>query len=267
MSLSGVFRLALVTILICSAPLTRADVLEDILERGTLRVGVSLFRPWTMETESGELIGSEIDLARQLASDIGVEPEFHVYVWEEIIAALQSGEIDLIAGGMAITPARALEVNFTRPYAESGVALAANTSRTRRIDSLVQLDSKGIVVAATADTLAAEVAQRVFRQAEVRLLRSSEEAERLVLEGAAHVYVASLPEAVFLALQHPDVLDLPLEDLLLASSEALAVHKGEQEWLNYLNAWIEARRADNWLAITRAYWFETIDWLDEVGSP
>ena len=97
--------------------LADADVLDDILDRGTIRVGVAEFVPWTIRTKSGELIGFEIDVAKKIASDMGVKPEFTVYEWEKIIPALQRGEIDVIAGGMAITPSRALQVNFSRPLA------------------------------------------------------------------------------------------------------------------------------------------------------
>ncbi|MEE8234530.1 MAG: transporter substrate-binding domain-containing protein, partial [Gammaproteobacteria bacterium] len=83
-----------------------ADILDDIIERGTLRIGVSLFVPWTMEDESGHLSGYEIDVTKKLAQDMSVKPKFIVYKWEDIIPALRKGEIDIIAGGMAITPAR-----------------------------------------------------------------------------------------------------------------------------------------------------------------
>lgn len=266
MLLTRMIRLVFLVPVLTAAVPAQADVMDDVLERGTLRVGVSLFAPWTMESQTGGLIGFEIDLADQLATDMGVEPDFHVYVWEDIIDALRNGEIDMIAGGMAITPARALRVDFTRPYAESGVGLAANISRTRRIDSLEDLDSDGVVITVTADTLANDVARRVFRNAELRVLSSNEEAESQLLDGSAHAYVASMPEVVFLALRHPDTVDLPLEDPLLASSEALAVRKGEQQWLNFLNAWIESRKADRWITATRNYWFRTLDWADQVAA-
>ncbi len=46
-----------------------ADALDDIIERGTLRIGVSLFVPWTMEDESGQLSGYEIDVSKKLAQE------------------------------------------------------------------------------------------------------------------------------------------------------------------------------------------------------
>ena len=55
-----------------------------------------------MKNKAGELIGFEIKVATKVADDMGVKPEFKVYIWDEIIPALQKGEIDVIADGMAI---------------------------------------------------------------------------------------------------------------------------------------------------------------------
>ena len=53
---------------------------------------------------------------------------------------------------------------------------------------------------------------------------------------------------------------------LVGYSEAMAVRKGEQEMLNFLNAWIEARTADKWIDTTRNYWFETMDWVADLSK-
>ena len=64
-------------------------MLDDILDKRTLRVGVAEFVPWTIKTKSGELIGFEIDVARKIASDMGVKPLLTVYDFEKLIPALQ----------------------------------------------------------------------------------------------------------------------------------------------------------------------------------
>lgn len=242
-----------------------ADVLDDILERGTIRVGVAEFAPWTLKTKGGELIGFEIEVATKVADDMGVKPEFKVYIWEDIIPALQKGEIDVIAGGMAITPARALQVNFSRPLATSGVGLATNTRMTRDIKSVRELDAADIVIVTVKDTFAASVAKMLFASAELKVFSTRDEAESEILEGRAHVYLASMPEAQFLALKYADVVDVPMAEPMIANSEALAVKKGEQQMLNFLNAWVTARQSDKWLPTTRDYWFATLDWTKDVA--
>jgi polar amino acid transport system substrate-binding protein len=246
------------------APQIHADVLDDVLDRGTLRVGVAEFVPWTMKTKSGELIGFEIEIARKIASDMDVTPEIKIYEWEKIIPALQNGEIDVIAGGMAITPGRALKVNFSRPLAESGVSLATNSERTQNITSLKELNSEAAVISVVAETFAHSVAKTFFDQAKIKVYPTSDLAEQEVLEGRAHVYLATVAEVNFLALMNPGKVDVPMSEPLVASREGLAVKKGEQELLNFLNAWVVAREADKWLGTTHQYWFNTIDWVADA---
>lgn len=238
-----------------------ADVLDEIIERGTIRVGVAEFTPWTMKTESGELIGFEVDLANKIAQDMGVKPELRVYEWDEIVAALQQGEIDIIAGGMAITPARALKVEFSRPTAESGIGLATNTAMTQNIATFSELNDSQIIITLVDKSHSAGVARALFNHAIIKTYPTVELAQREVLEGRAHAYLAGMPHARFLALQHSDKIDVPIATPLVAQSEAIAVRKGEQGLLNFLNAWVTARQTDKWLPTARDYWFETMDWV------
>ena len=258
--------LRLLPLLLLSIPnLAGADVLDDVLKRGSIRFGVAEFVPWTMKSESGELIGFEVDLARKLAKDMGVKPEFKLYPWDEVIPALQSGEIDVLAGGMSITAERALRVNFSRPTAESGVSIATNTSMTQEIKTLNDLNGPEITIAVVKDTLAYSVTETLFGRAKIKVFTNAAQAGQAVVDGEAHAYLASLTQARFLALNNSDKVDIPIEKPLLASREALAIRKGEQELLNFLNAWVTARRADQWIATTRDYWFETLEWTEDVA--
>lgn len=247
-------------------PLAQADVLDDILDKRTIRVGVAEFVPWTIKTKSGELIGFEIDVARKIASDMGVKPEFKVYEWDKIIPALQQGEIDIIAGGMAITPHKALQVNFTQPIATSGISIATNTNKTKGINSLRHLDDERVIIAVVADTLAYSVANTFFGNATIKVFADSSLAEKEILEDRAHAYLASVPEVNFLALKNKNTVDVPMAEPIMASSEGLAVKKGEQQLLNFLNSWIVANQTDKWLEVTRNYWFNTMDWVEDIRN-
>ena len=134
-----------------------------------LRIGVSLFRPWTMcvekqgnradkyplkmcdkqnsciRQESCELAGFEIDIAKRLAEDRGECPVFVEFEWKNAIKDLDSEKFDVIVAGMAVTAKRALEVWFSNPYATSGIGLAANIDSTKKMRSLNELKKKGYI--------------------------------------------------------------------------------------------------------------------------
>ncbi|MGI9435139.1 MAG: transporter substrate-binding domain-containing protein, partial [Geminicoccaceae bacterium] len=102
-----------------------ASMIEEIKQRGTLNVGLSTFVPWSMFSKDSELIGFEIDVAKRLAEDMGVEVEFVPTAWDGIIPALIAGKFDVVISGMTITTERNLTVNFTDAYAHSGMRLVA----------------------------------------------------------------------------------------------------------------------------------------------
>ena len=252
--------LATATSLICLVSQAHADTLDDILESGILKVGVSLFEPWTIKADSGELYGFEVDVANKLAEDMGVKAELKVYEWDDIIAALVEGEIDIIAGGMAITPGRALKVNFTRPYASSGITMATNMSITQNISSLEDLNQPDITFVAVTGTAAEKLVNRLFDNATKMEVKEAADAAKALLSGNVHAYVASSPQPEFLALQNAGKIDIPLSKPLLTYKAGLAVQKGQQEWLNFLNAWVTARDADKWLSASHKFWFGGLEW-------
>ncbi len=242
-----------------------ADTLDEIRERGSIRIGVSAFAPWTMERPVGGLAGFEIDVGEKIASDIGVSAEFRLVPLDDLIATLERGEVDMIAAGLAITPARALRVEFSRPYFRSGIAIATNTEMTREIASLGALDAPEITILSVAETMSAGLAHTLFPKADLRLVASADDAEAALVGGEAHALLASLPEARFLALRHPETIDLPLEEPLIGSAAGFAVQRGDHGLRAFLDAWIVAREADRWLSTTHNYWFESLDWADRVG--
>lgn len=255
--------LALLTSLILTPVSVLANALDAALQRGAVHVGVSLFEPWTLKDKDGDLIGFEIEVGRQLAADLGVDVKFLVYEWKDIIPALQKGEIDMIAAGMAITPKRALQLNFSQPYMSSGVTLAANLQKTKNVKSLSQLNSKDYTVISVAGTLAESVARNLFAESNHVIYGAAEEAEQALRQGKAHVFVTSIPKALALSLSYPDTVDYPLEKPLMGSKAGFAVRKGEQELLNFLNAWIVAREADGWLPLTYDRWFKSLHWRED----
>ena len=265
MRLSRFFHLfaALLMLFVVEA---QADSLDKILEKGTLRVGVTLFTPWTMQPKSAPLSGYEVDVANKLAYDMGVKAEFTTFKQEEVMQALARGEIDIIAAGLAITPLRALKINFSQPYANSGITLATNTKKTTNVKSLKELNQKQVQIAVVSKAIASEVVGNIFDKATIKAYKTGLEAERAVLTGKAHAYVASSPQPEFLALTHPGEIDIPLSKPLVSYKAGFGVRKGQQELLNYLNAWITARTADKWLPATHKYWFGSLDWKKGAGK-
>lgn len=244
--------------------LAAGSVLETIKKRGAMKVGMSTFVPWAMRDKNGELIGYEIDVAKRLAEDMGVKAEFVPTAWDGIIPALLAGKFDLIIGGMSITPERNLTVNFTQPYANSGIQLVANKELATGFKSLDDFNKPEVVLAVRRGATPATAAKRMMPKATLRQFDEDALALQEVLNGKAHAFVTSTPTPAFEALKHPDRLFLPIPEPFVQGAEGFALRKGDPDALNFFNNWILLRQQDGWLKERHDYWFKTRDWAGQV---
>ena len=239
---------------------SEASLLDEIVKRGTLKVGMSTFVPWAMKDKTGELIGFEIDVATRLAEDMGVEIEFVPTQWSGIIPALLTGKFDVIIGGMGIRPDRNLKVNFTIPYEYSGMSIVASRAVAPGYTSLEDFNKEGVVVTARLGTTAADAAKKYMPNAEHRLFDSETQAVQELLNGNAHALVASAPLPAFTAVENSGKLYLPIQGTFTMEPIGFALKKGDVDLLNYFNNWITVVDAEGWLAERNHYWFGTKDW-------
>ncbi len=243
--------------------LSAESVIETIKRRGAVKIGLSLFMPWTMRDRNGELIGFEIDVGRRLAEDMGVEAEFIPTAWDGIIPALISGKFDVIISGMSITPQRNLTVNFTRPYAYTGATIVANRRLTEGF-SLEDYNSPEVSFAVRRATLGAVVVVNTFPDAELLLFDDEVATMQEVLNGTAHATIASEPAPSSYARTYPDILHIPFDQLFDEQSEGFAVRKGDPDALNFFNHWIANHSRSGWLQERHDYWFKSDAWADQV---
>jgi len=247
-----------------TAEAAQGGAVEQVLQRGVLRVGFSTFVPWAMQDKKGEFIGFEIDVARRLARDMGVNVQFEPTQWSGIIPALLSGKFDIIIGGMGIQPQRGLKVNFTIPYEYSGMSLVADKAKAGGFSSLADFNTPGVILAIRQGTTAVDAAKKYMPKAQLRLFDQEAQTIQEVLNGRAHAVVASDPFPAFQALRYPDRLVLPLAEPFTKEPIAFAVRKGDPDFLNFLDGWIRMVTDEGWLAERHSYWFRTDAWKDQV---
>ncbi|MBW2487892.1 MAG: transporter substrate-binding domain-containing protein [Deltaproteobacteria bacterium] len=244
--------------------LVQESTVEQVIKRGTLRVGMSTFVPWAMKDKTGKLIGFEIDVARQLAADMGVKIEFVPTKWAGIIPALLTGKFDVIIGGMSVRPDRNLKVNFTLPYDYAGQSIVANKKMAAGFSRLEDFNRPDVTIAARLGSTAADAANKYMPAAQKKFFDDEAQVIQEVVNGRAHAAVASAPLPAFQAIKYPDQLFLPITGTFTKEPIGFAVRKGDFDTLNYFNNWIRVTEAKGWLAERKHYWFETKDWEDNI---
>ncbi|WP_170765041.1 transporter substrate-binding domain-containing protein [Ruegeria lacuscaerulensis] len=245
--------------------LSRESVIETIKQDGVIRIGLSLFVPWSMRDKNGDLIGFELDVGRKLAKDMGVEVEFVPTSWDGIIPALVSGNYDVIISGMSVTAQRNLTVNFTDPYAYSGLAIMANKQLTEGM-TMADLNSPDVTFTARRGATPAVVIAENFPEANLLLFDEDGASAQEVLNGNAHATMAAQPTPNREAGRNPETLVVIEGDLFDPRGEGFALRKGDPDAMNFFNNWIAQQWRSGWLEERHNYWFATEEWADQVAQ-
>jgi polar amino acid transport system substrate-binding protein len=95
----------------------RAQTIDAIKSADVLKIGSQVAQvPWGFTDASGKLTGFDIEIAELLAKDLGVKAEFTPVTPANRIAALLTGQVDVLAAVIGIFPDRQKVVLFSRPY-------------------------------------------------------------------------------------------------------------------------------------------------------
>lgn len=245
--------------------LSNESIIETIQKKKVIRIGMSTFVPWAMKDTKGELVGFEIDVAKKLAKDMGVEAEFVPTSWSGIIPALLTGKFDVIIGGMGITPTRNLKVNFSNPYDYTGMSIVAHKKKAQGFNSLDDFNKSSVTIAVRIGTTAEMAAKKYLPNANFKVFENESQALMELYLGRVHAVVASAPLPQFQALKHPDKLFLPLKDNFTKEPIGFALRKGDYDALNFFNNWILKMQTEGFLKERKDYWFNTRDWESQVG--
>lgn len=242
------------------APVMRpalVDTLATVRQRGTLRVGVVQVPPMVMLDRSSRYVGFSIDLARRLADDIGVRVEFVETSWSEVMAQLLERRTDVIITGLWLNVPRALVVNFTQPTASEALYLFAARGQGGQRRGLEPFNLPGTRIAVADDPAHLAAARSRFPRAQ--LLPTHDDPLTLLRSGRAQAAVLATlsPEAV-LASQRGRWY-LPSTEALSRTATAMAVRKGDHDFLAFLNTWLDIQRESGWLAERARHWSTSVE--------
>ena len=146
-----------------------------------LKAGGQDAKPWVLHDQN-ELSGVAVDLTRAVSKQIGVPIEYQPMVFADLIPAVDSGKIDIIATNMAITPEREQKVDFTSPYYNAlPEALVAQSSDATAYRTLADL--KGLPVGAQKGSIQLALLQKTGGFSEIKIYDSQKDAWEAVASG------------------------------------------------------------------------------------
>lgn len=119
------------------------STLEKIREQGYVTVGFANEKPYAYATETGQLTGLNVEIAREVLKALGIEEMQGVLTeFGSLIPGLKAKRFDMITAGMYLTPDRAKEVAFANPEYTIGGGLAVKAGNPHNLKSYFDIAAK-----------------------------------------------------------------------------------------------------------------------------
>ncbi|NLN14052.1 MAG: amino acid ABC transporter substrate-binding protein [Tissierellia bacterium] len=233
------------------------DTWNEIEERGTIIVGLDdTFVPMGFRDNNGNLIGFDVDLAKEAISRMGLEVEFQPIDWNLKEQELDSGNIDLIWNGYSISEERKEKVNFTKPYLDNKQIIVALSSSD--IETIDDLASRIVCTQNSSSALQAIESSGLkesFKDGEVILFDTYTEAFMDLEAGRVDVVVADEVLAKYYISERGEenykIVDGDFGD----EEYGVGVRKGDKTLLEKLNQALDEMKADGTAAEISEKWF------------
>ncbi len=205
-----------------------------------LVVGMDLtYPPFEYKNQAGEPEGVDVDIAKALSLELGLTLKIESLPFEGLIPALQSGKIDIAISAMTATPERAKSIDFSDPYAQTGICLLVG--KNSPVQSGEDLGKPGIVLTAKLATTGETYARQKFPGQKLTVLDDEVSCVREVVQGTADAFIYDQlsiyshykrNEATTRALLHP----------LKQESWAVGIKKGNDTMRLQVNAFLKKFR-------------------------
>ena len=171
--------------------------LNKVLDSGTLRVGTTGdFNPMSFkDPETREYMGHQIDAAKQLAADLGVEVEFVPTDWKTLINGIVADKYDIVMTGTSMTVSRAKAAGYTIPWGRTGYLPLARKGKADRFKSWEDLNNADVTIGYNLGTSFADFVKSRLPKAKRKEVDSPARDWQELLSGRVDVTISSTLEA------------------------------------------------------------------------
>lgn len=197
--------------------------------KGTLVMATNAeFPPYEFH-DGGEIVGIDVEIARAIATEMGMDFEIEDIAFDSIIPEVTSGKADFGAAGMTVTEDRKQSVDFSDPYATATqVVIVKDGSDIASVDDLTG-KTIGVQLGTTGDIYVGDVEDATVE----RYNKGFEAVQALTQDKVDAVVIDGEPAKVFV--EQNEGLKI-LDEAFTTEEYAICVKKGNTELLEGINA-------------------------------
>jgi cyclohexadienyl dehydratase len=244
--------IALITI---TAPVQAANVLQDVLSGGVLKVGTTGdWNPMTMkDPATNSYKGYDIDVMTELAKDLGVKLELVPTDWKTLVSGVTSGKYHM-TGSASVSPSRAKAAGYSNSYFSLATVPLTLTKNLDKFKDWADLDKSSVTVAATLGTTQEKQVKQFFPNAKYKIVEAPARDFQEVLARRADAHITSNVEAYKLIAKYPQMAIVPVSAPKAPTPIAMLLPQADQVWINYVNTWIALKTERGFFAELGRKW-------------
>lgn len=219
----------------------------EIVERGTLLVGTTGdYRPLSFCEPDGTYWGFGIEMAQEIAKNMGVEIAFVKTSWPTLTADVLAEPqlFDFAIGGITITDARRETMLMSEGYLTNGKTILCRASESGQYKSLADLDKPEVKVMVNPGGLNEKFANENLTHATIVVHQKNEEIPTLIAEGAADVMITEITEAPYYVKADPRLAAPLLNEPFTHGEIGVLMQKGQEDLLQVVNSTIQKMKSD-----------------------
>ena len=236
----------------CSLPIALAGHLEDIAERGTIRIGTTGdYIPMSyLNPETGEYEGIDAELSKLIADSLGVKIEYVPTTWPTLTADMMAGKFDIALCGISRNYNRAKLMEMSDAYGEGifGKTILCRKADAKKFKTISDLNRPEVRIMINPGGTNEKFARANLSDAKLIVHNENADIPRQIAEGNADVMITETVEAAQY-IKKDSRLAAPLINApFTRHSCGILMQKGDQEWLNYINFVLAELRMDGTMA-------------------
>jgi polar amino acid transport system substrate-binding protein len=242
-----------------------APVLDRILAKKELVVGMAAdMPPLNMTLKDGSIVGLEVDLATLLANGIGVKLALKPMPFNDLLPALEAGQVDLILSGMTMTPLRNTKVAFAGPYFGSGKSILIKQENAAALRSIATMNNPDVALAALKGSTSQLFVERLIPKAKLVPTDDYDQAIAMVLDGKVQAMVADFPICNVSVFRYRDKGLTTLKSPLNYEPIGIAMLPTDALLLNWAQNFVTTMLNSGDLELLRQKWFEDPSWMPQL---
>jgi len=222
-----------------------AQALDRIIKDKKIRITAQIdSAPFGILDKDNKPTGSEIETARQLAKDLGVELELVTVSGPQRIPALQSDRADLAISSLSITPERAKSVMFSSPHGALSIVIGAG----KNVNIKSAADLAGKKIGMTRATLEEQEVPKVAPPGtQIVFFDEHAATQQALLTGQVDAIGAAAFLINDLAKRAPDK-GIEVKFTVMTAYYGIAVKQGNFDLLQWVNTWVFLNKNNGVLA-------------------